>query len=86
MTVDEAVGVLLRLLPEEEQTRIAQMEAQALSQLHLGLGMWIRNNFGLWQGNHGLLDATEQTAIDDASGFIVDALWKRLRENVPKLQ
>jgi hypothetical protein len=47
-TVDQAVGVLLGLLPDGEKAKIAAMSQDDLVALHLGLGMWIRNNLGLW--------------------------------------
>lgn len=31
------------------------MRKDELFQLHFGLGMWIRNNWGLWKGNKELL-------------------------------
>lgn len=86
VTVDEAVGVLLRLLPEKEQSRIAEMNRDELHLLHVGLGVWVRNTFGLWEGNDDLLESTRQANADDASMVIIEALWLRLREGVPKLQ
>ena len=56
-----------------------------LGGLHFGLGMWIRNNLGLWNGNGALLQSTGQTDADDASMVIVVAVWDRLREMVPKV-
>jgi len=56
---------------------------------HFGLALWIRNNFGLWQGNEALLESCADFVHEDrtwylsihpdtASGVIVEALYERL--------
>lgn len=84
-TVDAAVRLLRGLVPESEQARIAYLKEDELIGLDLGLGMWIRNNLGLWQGNAALLEATNETHADDATGVIIRALWSALREELPKV-
>lgn len=84
-TVDQAVGVLLGLLPDDEKAKIAAMSQDDLIALHFGLGMWIRNNLGLWSENRALLESTAMHNPDDASGVIIEALWRRLREETPKV-
>ncbi|MBL8394611.1 MAG: hypothetical protein JNK99_07665 [Candidatus Accumulibacter sp.] len=57
--------------------------------LHFGLGMWIRNSLGLWKGNDELMQAIKERNQsihpDEASMVIVEAVWERLREMVPKV-
>ena len=84
-TVDAAVRLLRGLVPEAEQAKIAYMREDELVTLHLGLGMWIRNNLGLWQGNVALLEATGEAHADDASGVIIRAFWLALREDLPRV-
>lgn len=84
-TVDQAVGVLLGLLPEDEKVKIAAMAQDDLVALHFGLGMWIRNNLGLWSENRALLESSGAQTPDDASGVIIEALWRRLQEETPKV-
>ena len=88
-TIDEAVGVLLATVSDVDQDRIADMAESELIGLHFGLGMWIRNNLGLWQGNQALMQAirqdTPQIHPDDVSMVIIKALWRRLRELAPKV-
>lgn len=84
-TVDAAVRLLQSLVPEDEQARIAQMAETELVMLDFGLGQWIRNNLGLWQGNRALLDATGEAHPDDASSVIVRAFWVRLCDQRPKV-
>ena len=84
-TVDQAVGVLLGMLPDGKKAKIAAMSQDDLVALHLGLGMWIRNNLGLWSENSALLESARAQNPDDASVVIIEALWRRLREETPKV-
>jgi hypothetical protein len=56
-----------------------------LPSLHSRLGAWIRNDFGLWQGNRALLEATGKTDPDDVALAIIEALRRRLRQLAPKV-
>jgi hypothetical protein len=51
--------------------------------------MWIRNNLGLWKATT-LMEAIRERDQsirhpDDVSMVIVEAVWERLREMVPKV-
>jgi len=85
VTIDEAVGVVIATLSEDERASIAVLARDQLSGLHFGLGLWIRNNLGLWKGNESLLESTGAPNADDASLVIIEAVWRRLREDVPKV-
>jgi hypothetical protein len=56
------------------------MAESELIGLHFGLGMWIRNNLGLWQGNDELMQVIRERdqAIhtDDVSMVIIAAVWR----------
>ncbi len=84
-TVDAAVRVLEAMLPDAEKETIAAMPEKDLIMLHMRLGQWVRNNFGLWQDNTMLLRATGKQHPDDASHVIIQALWQRLQNELPKL-
>ncbi|MBK7676955.1 MAG: hypothetical protein IPJ27_20585 [Candidatus Accumulibacter sp.] len=84
-TIDEAVGVVIATLPDDDKATISAMSESELIGLHMSLGAWIRNNFGLWSGNGPLLESTGEPNADDASMVIVVAVWRRLREDVPKV-
>ena len=88
-TIDEAVGVVIASLSDREKAAIAAMAESELIGLHFGLGMWIRNNLGLWQGNDELMQVIRERdqAIhtDDVSMVIIAAVWRRVREMVPKV-
>lgn len=87
-TVAEAVDMLLGLLSVEEKFEIAVMPKDKLFNLHFGLGLAIRNAFGLHVPGSKLLASCNQTLHpgalynvvhpDDASGVIIKALWRNL--------
>jgi hypothetical protein len=92
LSVDEAVDRLTEALSDEDQATIRAMrEGEPQVALHHSLGMSIRNQFGLWRGNEPLLaDCASQQGHgidgrfihpDSASGVILSALWRRLRES-----
>ena len=85
LTIDEAVGVVIATLSDDERASIAALARDQLTGLHFGLGLWIRNNLGLWKGNRPLLECTDAPNADDASMVIVEAVRRRLREMVPKV-
>ena len=53
--------------------------------MHFGLGIWIRNNLGLWQGNWPLIDTCASRSADDASTFLIEAFWQHVRDQEPRL-
>lgn len=84
-TVDQAVRLLMGMVQESEQAKIAAMDANDIHTLHFGLGMWIRNHMGLYAGNAELLKDTGETEPDEASMVILRAFWCRLRAELPKI-
>lgn len=84
-TVDAAVRLLLGMVEESEQAKIAAMDSEDIYTLHFGLGIWIRNHMGFYAGNDQLLKATGETEPDDASMVIMRAFRDRLRADLPKI-
>ena len=86
-TVDEAVDRLINELSLKDKTMIAKMPEYDLPDLHLNLGMYMRNNFKLWSGNIQLLKSCELVAGRDniikegAASVIIRELWKKLKES-----
>jgi hypothetical protein len=78
-TVEEAVQVLLAKLDTQTIERPRTHRRKDLIGHHFGLGMWIRDNFGLWKDDSALLEDTGQWDPDDASIGIIEALWERLQ-------
>ena len=79
-SVAEAVSALLALIKPEDKEQIRRMNQKDLMELHFTLGMYIRNNFGFWQGNRRLLADCGNANADDASGVIIEALWRTLQK------
>lgn len=91
-TVSEAVDRLLSGMSPAGREEFAGLSEDNLIMLHFGMGMGIRNQFGLWEGNDALLgDCAAAKGLsgefswlsmhpDDASTIILTALWRGLQE------
>jgi hypothetical protein len=94
-TVQEAVEQLVLKLSQTDKISIAEVEEHDLISLHFGLGQVIRNEYGLWHDNNLPLlldchrikgkDVANLPGLriihpDDASMVIIQALWRRLRD------
>ena len=85
-TVQEAVDRLIDELSLKDRTTISNLPEDELINLHISLGEYIRNEFGLWSGNEDLMAScctiakTDKIHEDTASTIIIEELWKRLRE------
>ncbi|WP_374681489.1 DUF6794 domain-containing protein [Accumulibacter sp.] len=77
--------MVIASLSHEDKATIAAMAEPDLIELHFGFGAWIRNNLGLWHGNRVLQESTSEADADDAPMVIAAAVWRRLREMVPKV-
>ena len=80
-TVEDAVRDFVLYVPAEAKTRVRDLKKEDLILLHFGLGMRIRNRYGLWGGNDKLiLSACGQPCHpDDASMKIIEAIWQELQ-------
>lgn len=79
-TLADAVDRLMEILAEEQLEQIVDLGDTELEVLHVSLGPYIRNNFGLWGENPALLADCGTQHADDAYVVILDALVKKLRE------
>ena len=85
--VDEAVGRLLEELPLRDKTKLGDMDEEDLIELHFSLGVYVRNEFGLWGENRDLMESCRSVSgeaylhEDDAAMVIVTELWERVRES-----
>jgi hypothetical protein len=71
-SVGEAVR---RLRPKADGRALSHETAYAFAvHEHCGLGLYVRNEFGLWQGNEALLSDCGERDPDLASGSILIAL------------
>jgi hypothetical protein len=91
-SVSEAVDRLIAALAPEQLEVIRGWGELELSAAHFGLGLWVRNNFGLWAGNRALLESclmTEHGSVPPAY-FPLDAdgpsqvILRALRDRLAK--
>ena len=78
-TVAEAIERLMTVLEDEYKVVLATMQEQDLIDLHFNLGMAIRNAFGLHEPGSQLLASCGVVHPDDASGVIINELWRKLQ-------
>lgn len=67
-TVEEAVDRLVDELSLKDRTTIANIAEVELNLLHINLGEYIRNEFGLWSGNDDLMFSCCTIAKTDKIG------------------
>ncbi len=82
-TLEEAVERVLSLMCEEDKKKLKNTAEGDLIDLHISLAMMIRGACGLWKGNGVLIRAccpnTFPPHPDDASGVVLEAVWKTLQ-------
>ena len=54
-TVEQCYEILDKLLKPEDIAEIKAMSHDQVFTMHFGLGMWMRNNFGLWTNKESKL-------------------------------
>ena len=86
-TFEEAVELLEKHLPLEHRVNLSKMDDEELVDIHLSIGAWVRETFGLWEENEKLMESIEAftgrkiRSADEASAVIVKELARRLRES-----
>ncbi|MCB2411162.1 DUF6794 domain-containing protein [Hymenobacter lucidus] len=83
LTLEDAVRHLQKLHSDSlKQCIVSQTEEEFTAGAHFGLGMWMRNNWGLWRG--GPLAKHFNTLgvyhPDDMSGIILTTYYRALRQ------
>jgi hypothetical protein len=85
-TVNEAVDDLIFKLSLKDKATIANMTEQELFSLHFSLGKYIRNSYGIWDGNEELISncrfllKKDTIHEDEVSSLIIKKLWENLRK------
>ena len=78
LTVPNAIDMLLKDLEDDDLAVIRATAYDDLIEHHFGLGLMIRNRCHL-HDNPTLVEATGAGNADDASLYLLQALWRRLR-------
>ena len=85
-SVAEAVERLISSLPLKDKATVANISRNELPGLHLNLGGYIMNNFGLLSGNRELMKSCRSASKEilrheeDAVTVIITALWEKLQQ------
>ena len=85
-SVAEAVEGLISKLPLKDKTRVANLSRNELPGLHLSLGTYIMDHFGLLSGNRELVKSCRSASKEklrheeDAVTVIINALWQKLQQ------
>lgn len=79
-SIDKAIDILMVVLSDEQKHEIKNKTKEELIHYHFSLGLWIRNNFGLWGDNTQLLNELGGGHPDDASHVLLTKLWMKLNE------
>jgi hypothetical protein len=80
--INDCFVELKRMLHPEFIRELKESSKRDLIKHHMGLGMWMRNNWGLWGGSH-LQDYFIELGFrhpDDISGAIVNSFWRHLND------
>lgn len=87
--LDECFGELKKILKKEDLEQFKnKKEEDAVSGSHFGLGMWIRNNWGLWKSSR-LTKYFKDLGIshpDDMSGIILTSFYRYLNNKNIELE
>jgi len=86
--LEDCFQELNKMLPPELIDDIKVGTERNMIRFHLNIGMWIRNNWGLWKGSR-LSEYFNRIGIkhpDDMSGIILNSYWRHLHDRPIKLK
>lgn len=84
-TYEEAVYNIINKLNDDTKAEILETKYEKLIGFNRLWGMGIRNNFGLWRGNHELMQSCMKLRDIDSydpdivSLIIIEEVWKKLK-------
>lgn len=76
--LEEALSILNEVIPDEDKEYLKENGAISV---HLSLGMWIRNNFGLWENSEFYEYLSNKVGLihpDDMSNYVIEEFIKTL--------
>jgi hypothetical protein len=80
-TVEATVTDIIADLSEKDKQTLRNTKRDDLIMFHHGWGTGIRNHYGLWRGNHKLIESAcgKPCHPDDASMVIIEKVWETLQ-------
>ena len=83
INIDDAISVLDTLFKGEVKSLAnkSSSESDFTGRTHLGLGMWLRNNWGLWGGSRLSVYFNDMKIFhpDDMSGIILHSYYRHVK-------
>ncbi len=91
-TINDAAERIIAIMNDKEKTKVRAVPEGKLQKLRFILGMPIRNELGLFEGNDALLKACAISKygdfealfffndVDSAYDVIVEAIWRKLEK------
>ena len=83
-TINDAITIILNILSPEEKEKLKNAQPEDLSSYHFGLGLWIRNNLGFYDGNEELIEDIKQgnnfVHPDDLSSILIEKTKEKLNK------
>lgn len=80
--LNEAIARLIDAMDDADKIKILSMKEEEMCNFHFGLGMDLRNMWGLWGGESTLKQWLKENLgvwhPDDMSGILLDSLWRTL--------
>lgn len=74
-----AVALLIAAMTPDSKTAMVRIKREDLFPDHTGMADFIRQHFGLWDGNTALIKSCQVDRADDAAVSIIEMTWKALR-------
>ena len=86
--LDDCFVQLEKLLSPQDLATLRDRSEDDMIRYHFGLGMWMRNNWGLWGGSRlaGWFNERGIFHPDDMSGIILDSFWRHLNDRPIELE
>jgi hypothetical protein len=80
--LEDAIIEIDRMMGKTGHLETLNRPEEDMCMLHHGTGMWLRNNWGLWQGSRlaNYFNSIGITHADDMSGIILDSYWRTLHD------
>ena len=86
--IEEAFIELGKIVGNEGANEIRTSPDENMSEYHLGLGVWLRNKWGLWEGS-SMTNYFKELGIchpDDMTGIILTTFWRKVNNQAINLQ
>jgi hypothetical protein len=87
-SLEDAFAELEKMLSPKVRREMKEGAEEDMVRYHMGLGLWLRNNWGLWGGSRlaRYFNGLGVHHPDDMSSIILDTFWRRLNDKPLRLE